>query len=114
MKRIQIVGFASLLIATVAWAEGPFDGKWFGESAGAGVCGGARLAFEVKDGKIMGTSTNQRATSAISGHVNADGTAIMNVDGASGDYPLTFSGNSFEMQFRSGPCLRSYKGNRNP
>jgi hypothetical protein len=34
MKHIRILGFASLsLIATGAWANGPFDGKWSADAA---------------------------------------------------------------------------------
>ena len=34
MKHIRILGFASLsLIATGAWANGPFDGKWSADTA---------------------------------------------------------------------------------
>ena len=111
MKHFGALAILAMSITTIAWANGPFDGKWSGESAASSGCSAARLVFEINDGKISGSGQSGYQNFQISGHVDPDGKAVVNFS-IGGDYPLTFSGNSFDMHYTSRGCERVYKGIR--
>ncbi|HTZ79898.1 MAG TPA: hypothetical protein VMC10_18440 [Stellaceae bacterium] len=95
-----------VLISGPAFAAGPFDGTWTGESPpgpGRNGCPANEITAKITDGKLLGEYQVGRYTFHIRGTVGADGKLT---NGFMANIPLegAFSGGNFEGSYQSKEC----------
>lgn len=109
MTRLLIlVGIGSFLFGTNAFAAGPYDGSWSGETngvmsaagrgSGSGLCSGT-ITATIKDNVVTGAMQAGHANPGFGGRIEADGS----FKGHVGQFPATgkFSGSSFNGSYTS-------------
>jgi len=95
-----------LLGSSAAFAGGPFDGTWKGESpttGGKNGCPSNTISATVTDGKLLGDYQSGNFTFHIRGTIGPDGKLV---NGFMANQPLTgtFSGSDFTGSYDSAPC----------
>jgi|SRR5579872_989346 len=103
IRGTAVLVAAVLIGCAVAWAAGPYDGKWTGGADAAGAkCRAAAITVDISNGQATGSIERSTGGSAVSGAVGADGS----FDGKVGSARLTgkFAGDSFEGSYSSGDC----------
>jgi len=101
-----VLSGAMLLMSGAAFAGGPFDGAWTGESPpgpGRNGCPANTISATVTDGKLAGDYQVGRYTFHMRGTVGADGKLV---NGFMANIPLegVFTGRDFKGSYASKEC----------